>query len=288
VPVPLFSSTNYDALIERAIGQWISEEVAFTTGFDPRLGNILASPPTGSLFFVKVHGSISGSEIVLTTEEYDRAYLSTSRISTFLTALMLRYFVVFVGCSLEDEVVRLRRKLVVDFEGLIPTAYALLPDTEQNRVRRGWLRDVAQIESITYPEGDANHSSVTYFLEQAGHSADLLADHGRMTGLTRTDFLGMPIQERLAGIGTVNEELLRIVCDSSDNRISHTDLVELSRYDSDSGGMSISKISPEERVYRMQFLVSIGLVEELKEDTLKYILPGDVLSVVNSEGNEVK
>ena len=45
---------------------------------------------------------------------------------------MLRYHIVFVGCSLEDEILRIRRKLCFDFSSRIPTAYALLPESENN------------------------------------------------------------------------------------------------------------------------------------------------------------
>lgn len=123
-------TTNYDMLIEFTLGK-LDREIKMSSGDDPRLGIILALPEYQT-FFVKLHGSLSGSSIVLSTEEYDRTYLATPKISIFLTTLMLRYHIIFIGCSLEDEIVRLRRKISFDFDKMIPMAYALLPYNEYN------------------------------------------------------------------------------------------------------------------------------------------------------------
>lgn len=95
-------TTNYDELIEYALGKWVRGDVIKCSGVDPRLGSILCTAQPAQMFFVKIHESISGSNIVLGTEEYDRTYINTPQMISFLTALMLRYHLVFIGCSLDD------------------------------------------------------------------------------------------------------------------------------------------------------------------------------------------
>ena len=272
-------TTNYDVLIERAIGEWVDREVVMVSEDNPRLGTVLASPPSAGFFFVKTHGSVSGGRVVLSTEEYDRTYLGTDRMTSFLSAMMLRYFVVFVGCSLEDEIVRMRRKLSVDFDGLIPSAYALLPDTEQNRVRSGWLREFAKIESILYPSLDTTHESVQQFLEQAAGCSDIATAENPTEDLTRSDLSKLPVPQRLEKIGSVNRDLLELIQSRPNHAIDHLDLVNLTRLDDANIKPPLFELSEEERVYRVLFLVSVSLVSEtrVKGGAVRYVLPNDTI-----------
>jgi hypothetical protein len=255
-------TTNFDTLIEMAIGQQVDREVVMVHEDNPRLGHVLAAPPAAGFFFVKTHGSISGGRVVLSTEEYDRTYLASPRVNAFLSALFLRYFVIFVGCSLEDEVVRIRRKLAVDFEGLIPPAYALLPDNAYNRTRAGWLRDAAVVESILYPVQDDTHAAVDQFLAEAASCSDLATAGGLSGEITRTDLSRLDVVDRLQRIGTVNLELLRLLASLPARQLPHVSLVNLNRLEEAEIQPRLFEISAEERVYRMLFLVSVGLTEE--------------------------
>jgi hypothetical protein len=157
-------TTNYDKIIETAISSNNSRYELSDADIN-RLGIILAQPFNSS-FFVKLHGSISGERPVLTTSDYDRLYLKAPNVVAFLTALMLRYHVVFIGCSLTDEVIRLRRTLALHFDNYIPTAYGLLPESENNRDHKAWLAEVAQIQVTLYDAGDTAHRAVDRFLAE--------------------------------------------------------------------------------------------------------------------------
>jgi SIR2-like domain len=269
-------TTNYDTLIEKAIGQWVDREVVMVSEENPRLGSVLAAPPFGGFFFVKTHGSIGGGKVVLSTEEYDRTYLASSRMRAFLSALFLRYFVVFVGCSLEDESVRIRRQLAIDFDGLIPSSYALLPDVERFRDRAGWLRDVAKIDSLFYHATDGSHRAVDEFLIQAAQCFDP-ATGSNPANSTRYELAQLPIDARVGQVGAVNVDLLRLVKALPGGAVDHLDLVELSRIKGLEIPPGLVELSAEERVYRMLFLVSVGFAEEQRLDdrSIRYtLLPG--------------
>jgi SIR2-like domain len=256
-------TTNYDELIEFAIGKWATGEVVKTDGGDPRLGVILSSAPLGGFFFVKVHGSVGGSRVVLGTEEYDRTYLATPQMTAFLGALMLRYHVVFVGCSLEDEILRIRRKLCHDFQRMIPTAYALLPRSRINRTRWAWLREQAQIESLFYPESDQIHGALDQFLLEAARCCDA-GPAALAKGATQAELAAMGSEACLDVVGIVNLQLLRVIADQPSHSIRHVDLLNLlsaNLVDRNIGPI-VADITPEERVYRVLFLASIGLLEE--------------------------
>jgi hypothetical protein len=270
-------TTNYDSLIETALAEQIlggnsmesidddaagfqQREVAIVQGDDSRIGTILARPPAGG-FFVKIHGSISGVDVVLSTEDYGRTYLGSPRTTSFLTALMLRYHLVFVGCSLEDELVRLRRKLASEFARVIPAAYALLPATETNRQRANWLRDSAMIECIMYPAVDHDHHAVEGFLEEAASCTDWALHRGSRAAITKR-LSDLNISERVSAVGETNVLLLALIARQPDRSISHADLVELGRLHADKADALLYRLTPDERVYRVLFLVSVGLIGE--------------------------
>jgi hypothetical protein len=275
-------TTNYDTLIERALGQFTDREVVTVSEDNPRLGAILASSPAGGLFFVKTDGSISGGRVVLSTEEYDRTYLGSPRMNSFLSALCLRYHLVFIGCSLEDELVRIRRKLAVDFDGLIPTAYALLPHTSDNRGRADWLREVAKIDPILYTASDPEHRAVAEFLVEAAACADPATGRGTNEELTRTEFVKLAIPNRLDRVGTINRELLHMIRARPKHTIDHKDLVGVSLLGKVDVGPQLEILSPEERVYRVLFLVSVGLLSERRAagGRVVYAMPREVVTAL--------
>ena len=257
------TTTNFDELIEFSLARWCENSCSQCSGDHGRLGSILCGARPEEMFFVKIHGSVSGGNIVLGTDEYTRSYLAASRISTFLTALMLRYHLVFVGCSLEDEVVRLRRKLTHDYSGEVPTAYALMQDNADNRRRESWLRSQAQIFSLLYDEsGEDGHVGVDEFLYQAASLADdPMADRDPM-GLTVEDIRRRPVVARIELIGSVNRDLLRLAWEQEGHAIGHLVLLDPVAPDTPTPESTLYRMSPEERVYRALFLVSIGILQE--------------------------
>jgi len=282
-------TTNYDELIEHAIGRWSNNEVVKALGDDPRLGSILSGAPPAGMFFVKIHGSISGSRVVLSTDEYDRTYINTPQMISFLTALMLRYHPVFIGCSLEDEILRIRRKLNYDFFGQIPTAYALLPGNERNRHRTAWLREEAQIDSVFYPEDDKEHIAVDRFLKEAADCADH-TDKQSLESITQNELLKAKPPERSKKIGQTNIQILELVSELPGHTIQHLDLLNPTRFSDDSDiGPTLSGLSPEERIYRALFLVSIGFLREEKgiDGAPRYVLTKDGLKALSTQSQKV-
>jgi hypothetical protein len=263
-------TTNYDELVEHALSKWSEFENHRSTGLDYRLGSILAGGQ-GEQFFVKLHGTIGGSQIVLSTEEYDRMYLGSPQVSSFLVAVMLCYHLVFIGCSLEDDLVRLRRKLSVDFDGVIPMAYAILPRTKENAMRATWLRESVQVETLFYEDGA--HESLDRFLRSTAQM--MSSSKAKRFGVTKTaaQILKQPPQRRVKEIGSVNLELLRWIYDSPRHTITRSGLLQ--------AGLSTSGAPPalrarttEEIMYRVFFLVSVKMLEEvISSRTVKYFVP---------------
>jgi hypothetical protein len=251
-------------------------------GDDPRLGAVLSA---SALFFVKIHGSINAGNIVFGTEDYDRTYVTTPQMSSFLTALMLRYHLVFIGCSLEDELLRLRRKLSFDFKGQIPTAYALLSGDDHNRHRETWLREHAQIETVLYSQLDRSHVSVDQFLRQAAACSDH-TDRQSVAGVTQTELLKLTPRERWSRIGEANLELLKFVSRLPRKEVHHLDLLNPERLAADRDiGPLLAGLTPEERVYRALFLTAIGLLTERvgHDGAARYSLTPDAISLAGTK-----
>ena len=251
-------TTNYDSLIEHGFD---SAKKKFTPSYssgEPAIGSLLV-PRGGAPFLAKLHGSSDTGEIVLSADEYDRAYLMRPQIVSFLTAVMLRYHLVFVGCSLEGEILRIRRRLFEEFAGRLPVAYALLPDTEENRARVEWLKTRIGIEMIPY-RPDLNHSGVDKFLTLAKACVPDLNTEG-MNSVA--ELRQLSAKDRMKKIGTANRDLLQTVHRQTDQEISHLDLVNLENVEGTS--TSVEAMSPEERVYRVLFLVGVGLLTERRD-----------------------
>lgn len=268
-------TTNYDELIEHALAKWADGETYQSLGSDNRLGVILANGQ-GAQFFVKLHGTIGGSQIVLSTEEYDRMYLGAPQVSAFLTAVMLNYHLVFLGCSLEDELVRLRKRLNVDFGGVIPMSYAFLPKSRDNVLRSGSLRDNAQIESLLYPENDTSHRSIDWVLHKL--STLVIPSKSLRLSMSRTaaEVLRERPERRLKSIGNLNRALLKWIFDNPGHLISK-DTILNPRAATSKAPPHLARQTPEERMYRVFFLVSLKLVEErVSRKAVVYTIPARI------------
>ncbi len=273
-------TTNYDELIEHEIVRSERRGIVRFEGDNPRLGSVLSLPPSNGFFFVKLHGSI-GSDIVLGSDEYDRTYVATPRMTDFLTALMLRYHLVFIGCSLEDEILRCRRRLGTLFGQHLPRAYAFLPETRWNLVRRASLEKNAQIECVFYPTKDKEHASVDEFLRTAA-GLDLGASEVSRQSLKR-----LSVGDRLKSVGELNRQLLRLIASQSGHRFSHLNLLNISLAEDVAVSpdlASMTSLTPGERVYRTLFLCSVELATELHEThgSVVYHVPDDVVLALNT------
>jgi hypothetical protein len=267
-------TTNYDNLIEQALApaiestHWVNDVQIH--GDTVRLAEALTASGQEKLFFVKLHGSLGGPRVVLTTEDYDEAYLRSPRISTFLSALMLHYHVLFIGCSLEDEIVRLRRRLSGDFEGHIPIAYALLPGDPSepaNQARAHVLKNQARIEVIWFRK-DPTFSGLDQFLA-------FLADLPKPPEDFRSMHRFRRYEDRKSRLIGKIRNLLDYIANEPGQTITRKDLAD--RIDSNPPlkeqicGESVE----DELKYRLLYLSVLGMLNETPEDdTFRYAVPG--------------
>jgi SIR2-like domain len=127
-------TTNYDTLVSDHFLQ--HGPGARNVCYDPtdNLGQALKS--SDRPFVVHLHGNIRSGGLVLTEGDYDRGYLASSPLQGFLSALFLRYTLVFIGTQVEDRFVEIRRQLQHLFphkDKTLSPEYVLLPTTDRQR-----------------------------------------------------------------------------------------------------------------------------------------------------------
>ena len=255
-------TTNYDTLIESGIDQFCQGAAPRrVNGDQDSLGNILCVSATTPRFFVKLHGEAWADKPVLCSDDYVRAWQTSPRIRHFMTATMLRYRIVFIGCSIEDEIVRLRQGLWADFGRALPLCYALLPNTGQNRIRTKSLAEDAGIEVIPYDITGVSdgHTEVDTFLRLCAGIPQSDSIDG-----TLAPFRSMTTAEKLRQIGEINRALLRTVRGQPELRLEDKNLYcpLWESLDLGTEGARIRSCSEGERVYRVLFLTSVGLLRE--------------------------
>lgn len=161
-------TTNFDDYIRADGFDWRA------SGNDPDLGHILSRREP---FLVRLHSGNWSSDVVLTDEDYYEAYLSNGRspgVREFLKALMLTHQMVFIGSSLEDRVLDVRRELHHSFKGYLPNAWVLAPATDDNMARQELMLREHQVQTIIYPvdfPSRSSHWCVDRFLELAAACA---------------------------------------------------------------------------------------------------------------------
>jgi SIR2-like domain len=277
VPWQGILTTNYDKLIEVGLQQHSSTRAVEAIDAGKQLGTLLCQPASDRIFFAKIHGSTDIGRIVLSTEEYGEAYFRTPRMERFLSAIMLTSTVLFMGCSLDDEIVGLRRRLAAEFEGHIPLSYALVPQTKRNLRRREWLRSAARMQLIIY--NDPTHSAFDCFLKNLSVRVQQMTVDPGLRADTATRLTSLSLPERWQELGEINQDLLRWM-HRSDGSLRHHQLLELlDAPDGDRRKPSklIADITGAERIYRLLFLVSAGcVIERLDDGQRLYVLDSDV------------
>lgn len=159
-------TTNYDTLV--------SDEL-FRRGVDMKslyltqasnLGQTLKSGVRP--FVVHLHGNIANGRIILTEGDYDNAYLASSQLSDFLTVLLLRNTIMFIGTQVEDRFVERKRhlKLLFDQTGVsLPPDYVLLPDTDIDHLRGEYLNSTGTFVVMYYKCTKNRHEGFVPMLE---------------------------------------------------------------------------------------------------------------------------
>jgi hypothetical protein len=211
-------------------------------------------------------------------------------MTSFLTALMLRFHLVFIGCSLEDEIIRLRRELTVRYNGFIPVAYALLQGTDKNLARESWLRNLARIESILYSPSDEEHTFLDMFLQETAAAGDVLVTTRRQERLDTIERIRQltDLRERLRVVGIVNQQIVRWVAAMPDQMLYHGNLINPART-SMSEAEPLLDLSADELTYRALFLVATNLLAERESPNRErlYAVPEQVAEALIALGPPV-
>jgi hypothetical protein len=169
---------------------------------------------------------------------------------------MLQYHLVFIGCSLEDEIIRIRRKLVADFRSSIPTAYAILPKSPLNEARSRFLASAALIEPIWYDAaaGDREHRALDDLLDQFGNI--------RLPEDIRSLMRFRKLSDRLARISPRNKRLLAYIATQNGRSIDLRALTDELQYNQELREKICSNELEDEIKHRLLYLMAIGLLWE--------------------------
>ncbi len=164
-PFAAIVTTNYDKLLERAYGLENPGKLANVRNHSEAdaLGKLLFN---GGTFILKSHGDIDRpSTIVLTSKDYQKLIHENRAFASVFAAILLTRVVLFVGYSLNDPDFRLLlERPLRDFEGLVPSRYALM--TGMGRIESDVLMQTSGIQVIPYDNKDGTHKEVGEFLDQ--------------------------------------------------------------------------------------------------------------------------
>jgi hypothetical protein len=248
-------TTNYDQLCEEAYSRY--DRPAFCL-FNDELGNATYFDDERR-FVVKLHGANDGESTVLSTDDYVKTWMSTQRVRFFLISAMLRYQFVFVGCSLEEELVRIRSECWSTFGGVLLPWFALLPANDRNQARAESLERSCGIKTILYPDGE--HGYLDRFLDTVSLKQREDFDFGThpVPALKK-----MTLSDRISRIGLKNQVLMFVIF-RNPNRLMFQSFLNnaISDIPYIEGAVPyLRQISERERSYRLAFLISIGLVKE--------------------------
>lgn len=132
-------TTNYDDMFEKTIGKKALKNMKIFNAPALPLGDDVRG-------IVHIHGNVNEpSYMVVTDEDFGKAYLSESYVSRFLVKLFENYTVLFVGYSYNDVIVRYLTRAMT--RNAVCPRYILIDSAEGNWKELG-------IEPILYPEKD--------------------------------------------------------------------------------------------------------------------------------------
>ena len=132
-------TTNYDDMFEKVIGKKAIKSMKIFNAPALPLGDDV----TG---IVHIHGNVNEpSYMVVTDEDFGKAYLSESYVSRFLVKLFENYTILFIGYSYNDVIVRYLTRAMT--RNAICPRYILIDDTDGNWKELG-------MQPILYPHKD--------------------------------------------------------------------------------------------------------------------------------------
>jgi len=150
-------TTNFDTLFE----------TPGTHIFRPNnLPNLQRDPFFDGLVYL--HGRLANplrrgeaDDIILSSNDFGRAYLMEGHVTRFLHELIRRHVVVFIGYQANDPPVRYLLEAINRFEVIPPNLYAFTPENED--LKGAWSEK--GVTSIGYPVEDNDHTALWDGLE---------------------------------------------------------------------------------------------------------------------------
>jgi hypothetical protein len=125
----------------------------------------------------------------------------------------------------------------------------------------------AQIETLLYPVDDCgftSHSAVDWFLERAASCGDLVIRNSSITSTT-VELRGMAIETRYQEIGEVNQQILSVIFRSNPKQVEHIHLLNFEIIHQGESQKVLFGLTTDELIYRVFYLVAIGMLEEIKD-----------------------
>jgi hypothetical protein len=165
--------------------------------------------------------------------------------------------IVFLGCSVEDAILRQRRLLFELYGNGLPPCYQITSRSTESEVRAIWLLEYAGIQSVFYNASTRDHLEFDDFL---GDLTDQMIKqnlqlYGHRPSRIIREALGGPVSMGPEALGETNNAIRNIVHDCSNNTCTYLQLLE-----------EITLRFPiadlESMVYRIAFLISIGALKE--------------------------
>lgn len=266
-------TTNFDVLIRAGFDNAGQRYSAFVQGFQASdepwngllLGGIhdLQCEPEIP-WILHLHGTVEAEGITLSAEQFEDLYVHDRRVESFVGALLLSCNVVFLGCSMTDEIVKIRRVLRKRFRN-IPKDYALLVSSVENIRRAKYLSESAGLEVVLYGTDGNDFAAFDDCLQEFAECAPAnpLARGGRML----TDLAISDVDQRIDVLDDQNIALLKLV--DKHGRLKYSTLMtpeETETKKSPEIWENLLAMGSGERFYRMAFLVQLRLVRDQLEN----------------------
>lgn len=160
-------TTNFDNLLECLFTDSYKFDFIRT---GKQLDEIIRQIADGNKILIKIHGDCKQvAERVLTSNEYESAYIDKNALNRFFNRIIYRGALLFLGCSLSsDRTFQLMKEITTE-EGAhtLPRHYAFLEEIKETRLRTKRKKELAKanIFPIWYPEGEHDESIEALFLK---------------------------------------------------------------------------------------------------------------------------
>ncbi|MBG6162614.1 hypothetical protein IWQ54_002270 [Labrenzia sp. EL_195] len=254
-PVAGIITTNYDNLIE--CHSTFSKRFSNVALSSIDLPSLFRGKDRTKRFFVKIHGDLNG-EIVLSSEDYDRVYLSSPRVVHFLRACLMQNPIAFLGCSIEDSVLRQRRMMFELYGDGLPPCFQITSRSAASEVRAGWLYEYAGIRTVFYDSSSIEHLEFDTLFEELTSEMikqNLQSFGRRPSRIIHEALLAGETEYDENSLGKTNFEIIKIVHAYPGNSCTYLQLLE-------DLTVNLPRADLESMVYRIAFLVSVGALQE--------------------------